>query len=128
MKKLITILALGLLFACAPMAEFTTYDVYDHYPIYGMDKIKEMPPNDAELSEGESYVWYLGTLKQSYRRLGVTYVEIKKDNYVYTEMINCKVDISHGSKCFILKIRENDQLNTYLISEQKKYYIRINTL
>ena len=123
MKKFITLLVLSFLLSCAPMAEYVKYDVFDHYPIYGLDGMKFMPPHDAELSEGESYVWYLGDIKRHYRRKGITYIEIEKNNYVYTETIQRKIDLRNGSKCFILRINVDGKIRKYLISELKKYMV-----
>jgi len=129
MRKFIIFLVLGFLFSCAPLAQYVEYDVYDHIPIYGMDKTDGyLPPNDHELSEGESYVWYWGNIHRTYMRKGVSYVEIDKGGYFYTGTICGKTELINGKRCFYLKIRDNDTIKNYIISDHKKYMMMDNKL
>ena len=131
MRKFITLLVLGLLLSCSPMAKYVEYDVYDHIPIYGMDDTDDyLPPNDNELSEGESYVWYWGKVNRVYyiRRGHYSLVEVDKNGYFYGAEICGKTEIRNGTRCFFFKTRDNDTIKTYLINDHKKYMLMRDNL
>lgn len=120
-------MALLLAFACAPTAEYVSFDVYDYAPIYGMDSRTNpiLPPNDHELEEGESYVWFWGEVERVYyiRKGHYTILEVDKNGYFYGAEICGKTEIYNGSKCFFFKIRDNDTIKTYLINDHRKYML-----
>jgi hypothetical protein len=121
MKKLIILLILFLT-SCAPSAEFSNINVNSYYPIYGTYFTKDvLPPADDDLAEGESYVYYWGIIERKMRRGGVTYIRIERDDYFYYAAVEGKMELDNGSTCYMYKVKEEGEVNSYFVSEGKKY-------
>ena len=127
MKKILMLLVIFFA-ACTtiivPSSPYTETSVTEYYPVYGTDSLPSIGLLDKDMGEGDYSLWYWGEIKNLSLKDSITHIDIYKDGKLQfgCQVKGC-VGLSIDSKCYLLRVKENNQIERYLISEDKKFDI-----